>query len=45
MENNIPRNTAAAMYNTWFKKEYPELFTAETKGTNLSAPPKQERTE
>lgn len=26
---NIPRNTAASMYNDWFKKEYPELFECE----------------
>lgn len=25
-QSNIPRNTAASMYNAWFKKEYPELF-------------------
>lgn len=24
--NEIPRNTAAAMYNAWFRKEYPELY-------------------
>lgn len=28
-ENNIPRNTAASMYNAWFRKEYPELFECE----------------
>lgn len=26
---NIPKNTAASMYNDWFKKEYPELFECE----------------
>lgn len=56
-ENNIPRNTAATMYNAWFKKEYPELFECEIQqivedctacqfcSTTLSAPQKQERPE
>lgn len=26
---NIPRNTAASMYNAWFRKEYPEFFECE----------------
>ncbi len=30
MENeNIPRNINAALYNAWFRKEYPELFSCE----------------
>lgn len=36
MENgrmNMPRNTAASMYNAWFKKEYPELFGCEIEET------------
>lgn len=56
-QNNIPKNTAASMYNAWFRKEYPELFECEIQqivencddcqfcSTTLSAPPKQERTE
>ena len=28
---SIPTNTAASMYNAWFRKEYPELFECENK--------------